>query len=83
MTDLILQTIKETDLDKAISILKSRNLFTEDKKCPICESKIEHIGGFLPQSGKVMPICDAVSCTLQASFLVMKYNGNGSPIIEE
>ena len=82
MNNLILQTVRESDLKKILAILKTKNLLLESEKCHICEKQISNIGGFLPKNKKVIPICDDIECTIKASFLVMKHNGNGSPIIE-
>lgn len=79
---LSLQTIDDKDVESAINSLKKNNLLIESDKCPLCEENITNIGGFLPKSGKVMPICDKIKCILEASYSVMKHNGNGSPIIE-
>jgi hypothetical protein len=83
MAELVIQTIDESKLENAVKILEERKLLLYSKKCGICEKDIKHIGGFLPQEGKVIPICDEISCIMKASFLIMKHNGNGSPVIEK
>lgn len=83
MGNLILQAVKEENLKEIITLLESKKLLVKPTNCKICGSNLQEIGGFLPQKGKVVPICNKIECTLKASFLVMKHNGNGSPIIEE
>lgn len=83
---LVLQTINEENLNEVLKVLKKKNLLLNRKKCGICAKNLtkEEIGGFLPfkDKDKVSPICNHISCILKASFLIMKYNGNGSPILE-
>jgi len=82
---LIFQSIEESDLDEAIKLLTEKNLLTNPKKCKLCSKELnkENIGGFLPFHDKVIAICNSIECNLKASFLVMKHNGNGSPLIEK
>ena len=82
MVKQILQAIEEEDLEDVLILLKSKDLLLEDKTCQLCENEIESIGGFIPKDDKIMPICDKIECTLKASFLIMKHNGNGNPVIE-
>lgn len=82
---LVLETIRGEEIDSTIKKLKELNILIESKKCILCDSNIdstEKIGGFLPKQGKVAPFCDSIQCSLKAAYLVMKHNGNGSPIIE-
>ncbi len=85
MSNLILQSIQEENLDEALKLLTSKKLLGSTLTCSMCGNKIkkEDIGGFLPNKNKVSPVCDATECTIKVSYLIMKYNGNGSPIIEE
>jgi len=83
MSQLIVQSIKEDDLDSVIDLLKKKDLLIDSNKCTFCGKGLEKISGFIPNHGKVSPVCDDVECMLKASFAVMKHNGNGSPIIEK
>jgi len=82
MKNLILQTIDEKDLEKAVDMLRTQGVLSDKAECPLCSENIDNIGGFIPHESKVAPICDKFSCILKASYAVMKFNGNGSPIIE-
>ena len=83
ISKLIIQTINEKNLKSAIEILREKDLLVKSDLCPLCEEKLENVGGFLPKREKVMLICDKLNCIMKASYLTMKYNGNGSPIIEK
>lgn len=82
MSQLVVQSIKEDDLNAVLKLLKKKDLIAHADTCCLCGKKFEQIGGFIPIHRKVSPICDSVKCILDASFAVMKHNGNGSPVIE-
>ncbi len=81
---LILQAVEDSNIGQILNLLKEKGLLKFSKKCPICKNELkeEEIGGFIPDHKKIVPICGDPMCVLKASFLVMKHNGNGSPIIE-
>ena len=82
MAELTVQTIEEKDIETTIKLLKKNGELLEDGICPLCNDRIGGIGGFIPYKDKVAPICGKLSCTLKASYEIMKFNGNGSPIID-
>ncbi len=82
MAKLTLHTVEEKNLQKIIRRLKDSAELWEDGVCPLCNGDLEAIGGFIPHEGKVAPICNKISCVLSATYAVMKFNGNGSPIID-
>ncbi|MBL7197753.1 MAG: hypothetical protein ISS47_06605 [Candidatus Omnitrophica bacterium] len=82
MSTLTLQTIQEKNLNKIIKKLNESGDLLDNHLCPLCNNKIDNIGGFMPQDGKIAFICDKLPCILNASYKVMKSNGNGSPVIE-
>lgn len=84
ISELILQTIRQETIDVALELLEKNNLLENSKICPICSKSIGDVGGFLPdkEHNKIIPICDSLSCILNATYLIMKNNGNGSAIIE-
>jgi len=82
MPQLIVQSIESQNLQSALELLRQKDLLSYDGKCILCGEEIKTIGGFIPNHGKVSPVCDSVKCTLEASFAVMKHNGNGVPILE-
>ena len=78
--ELILQTLNDKDLKKALTILTEKNLLANGTNCKICADPLKgNIGGFIPSKKKVSPICNKFSCILEGTYLVMKHNGNGSP----
>ena len=83
MAILTIQSLEQKKLQKTLQMLREGGELSETGICPLCNCKIEEIGGFIPHEGKVSPICDKLSCILQASYEVMKFNGNGSPVIDE
>ena len=84
MSKLILQTINKEDLNSAIELLKSKKILSSRWRCKICGTKIdkEKIGGFIPKNKLVYPVCDDIKCITEATYKIMEFNGNGSPIIE-
>ena len=82
MSNLVLQTVGESETGAIVDSLRAQNVYKEQPSCSLCDSEITIIGGFLPDHGKVKPICDSLKCVMEASYAVMKHNGNGSPFIE-
>ncbi|MCF7895881.1 MAG: hypothetical protein K9L87_01410 [Candidatus Omnitrophica bacterium] len=85
MSNLVLNTISDKNILNLIERLKAQQLYKESFKCAICGKHIEknNIGAFLPDYGKISPVCNKLSCILKSTYQTMKYNGNGSPIVEE
>ncbi len=85
MNNLVLNTISDKNISTLIESLKTQQLYKESLKCAICGEHIEEkdIGAFLPDYGKISPVCNKLSCILKSTYQTMKYNGNGSPIVEE
>ena len=83
MGKLILQTIEEEKVEEAIAILNSKGLLIEPNFCGLCKKSMGKIGGFMPKNDKIIVVCDDISCIIKASFLIMQFNGNGSPVIEK
>lgn len=82
---LVLQSIKSSEVNHTLKLLSGKNLLKKSDNCPVCKKELikDKIGGFMPDHKKIVAVCDDLTCIMEASFLVMRHNGNGSPILED